>query len=135
MLRQMAGTTRTGGGRNLGLAMSWSSIFRKEMPMGPGRNPSTHSRMIVSVSPSNIKFSKTTLWTALRQAAATQANPRDSGRMPARSVFAGTRRTLLMLFEGALPLSAHIRPTRAAPHRSRQVLGWRLYATLPSSSI
>ena len=57
-------------------------------------NPATHSRMSVSVSPSNIKFSKTTSWPAFRHAAATQARPSGSGRMPLRSVFAETRRTL-----------------------------------------
>jgi FixJ family two-component response regulator len=33
------------------------------------------------------------------------------------------------------PLARHIRPRKAAPHRSGRVFGWRLYTTLPSSSI
>jgi hypothetical protein len=94
-VRQIATTSRTGGNRNLGQVMFWSSMLRTEIPMTPGWNAAMESRMADSVSASNMRFTRSTSWPALRHAAATQARPNGSGTMLVFSVFAETRRTFI----------------------------------------
>jgi hypothetical protein len=88
-------TSLTGASRKRGSAMFWSSMFRTDTPMRSGQKCSTENLTLEFGSASNIRFSRTTSWPALRVAAATPAAPKGSVGMLIASVLAEMSRTLM----------------------------------------